>query len=59
MGSRLYLSRPMGPQDQPDFINAAVGFLTTLSPRELLTELLNIERAHGTQSRSALGAARD
>ena len=45
--SRLYLSRPMGPQDQPDFINAAVGFLTTLSPRELLTELLGIERSMG------------
>src|ERR1700683_1875433 len=23
--SHLYISRPMGPQDQPDFINAAAG----------------------------------
>jgi 2-amino-4-hydroxy-6-hydroxymethyldihydropteridine diphosphokinase len=46
-GSRLYLSRPMGPQDQPDFVNAVVGFLTTLGPKELLTELLNIERRMG------------
>jgi 2-amino-4-hydroxy-6-hydroxymethyldihydropteridine diphosphokinase len=45
--SRLYLSRPMGPQDQPDFVNAAAGLLTTLGPRELLDALLEIERAMG------------
>jgi 2-amino-4-hydroxy-6-hydroxymethyldihydropteridine diphosphokinase len=28
--SRLYLSRPLGPQDQPDFVNAAAGVLTRL-----------------------------
>jgi 2-amino-4-hydroxy-6-hydroxymethyldihydropteridine diphosphokinase len=55
MGSRLYLSRPMGPQDQPDFINAAVGFLTTLSPRELLTELLSIERGMGRNREARWG----
>ncbi|HTD72997.1 MAG TPA: 2-amino-4-hydroxy-6-hydroxymethyldihydropteridine diphosphokinase [Steroidobacteraceae bacterium] len=55
MGSRLYLSRPMGPQDQPDFINAAVGFLTTLSPRELLTELLEIERGMGRNREARWG----
>ena len=53
--SRLYLSRPMGPQDQPDFINAAVGFLTTLSPRELLTELLGIERDMGRSRQERWG----
>jgi 2-amino-4-hydroxy-6-hydroxymethyldihydropteridine diphosphokinase len=45
--SRLYLSRPMGPQDQPDFINGAAGVLTQLSARELLDALLAIERAMG------------
>jgi 2-amino-4-hydroxy-6-hydroxymethyldihydropteridine diphosphokinase len=55
MGSRLYLSRPMGPQDQEDFVNAAVGFLTTLKPRELLTELLNIERAMGRNRQERWG----
>jgi 2-amino-4-hydroxy-6-hydroxymethyldihydropteridine diphosphokinase len=45
--SHLYLSRPMGPQDQPDFINAAVGLLTQLSPQELLARLLDIERSMG------------
>jgi 2-amino-4-hydroxy-6-hydroxymethyldihydropteridine diphosphokinase len=45
--SQLYLTRPMGPQDQPDFINGAVGLLTQLSARELLTGLLGIERSMG------------
>ena len=37
--SRLYASRPLGPQDQPSFVNAAAGLLTQLSARELLGEL--------------------
>ncbi len=45
--SRLYRSRPMGPQDQPDFINAAAGFLTLSSAPQLLEQLLEIERAMG------------
>src|SRR5258708_36625627 len=45
--SRLYLSRPMGPQDQPGFINAAVGLLTQHSPQEMLAGLLDIERSMG------------
>jgi 2-amino-4-hydroxy-6-hydroxymethyldihydropteridine diphosphokinase len=45
--SHLYLSRPMGPQDQPDFINAAVGLLTQHSPQEMLAGLLDIERSMG------------
>jgi 2-amino-4-hydroxy-6-hydroxymethyldihydropteridine diphosphokinase len=45
--SRLYLTNPMGPQDQPQFVNAAAGLLTQLSPRDFLTELLNIERTMG------------
>jgi 2-amino-4-hydroxy-6-hydroxymethyldihydropteridine diphosphokinase len=47
--SHLYLSRPMGPQDQPDYINAAAGLLTQLSPQELLAGQLDIERAMGRQ----------
>ena len=35
--SRIYLTRPMGPQDQPDFVNAAAGLLTRLGARGLLT----------------------
>jgi 2-amino-4-hydroxy-6-hydroxymethyldihydropteridine diphosphokinase len=45
--SHLYLSRPMGPQDQPDFVNAAAGLLTQQSPQELLANLLDIERSMG------------
>jgi 2-amino-4-hydroxy-6-hydroxymethyldihydropteridine diphosphokinase len=45
--SHLYVSRPMGPQDQPDFVNAAAGLLTQSSPQQLLTALLDIERSMG------------
>jgi 2-amino-4-hydroxy-6-hydroxymethyldihydropteridine diphosphokinase len=45
--SQLYLSRPLGPQDQPDFVNAAAGLLTQLGPRQLLAALLDIERSMG------------
>jgi 2-amino-4-hydroxy-6-hydroxymethyldihydropteridine diphosphokinase len=45
--SRLYLTNPMGPQDQPRFVNAAAGLLTQLSPRDFLMELLIIERSMG------------
>lgn len=47
MRSRLYLTRPMGPQDQADFINGAAGLLTQMDARELLAALLGIERAMG------------
>jgi 2-amino-4-hydroxy-6-hydroxymethyldihydropteridine diphosphokinase len=45
--SRLYRTNPMGPQDQPQFVNAAAGLLSQLAPRDLLTELLDIERSMG------------
>ena len=45
--SRLYASRPMGPQDQPEFVNAAAGLLTRLSATGLLSELQAIEVAMG------------
>jgi 2-amino-4-hydroxy-6-hydroxymethyldihydropteridine diphosphokinase len=53
--SRLYLSRPMGPQDQPDFVNAAAGLLTQRSPQELLAQLLDIERGMGRNRRERWG----
>jgi 2-amino-4-hydroxy-6-hydroxymethyldihydropteridine diphosphokinase len=53
--SHLYLSRPMGPQDQPDYVNAAAGFLTQLSPQELLARLLDIERGMGRDRRERWG----
>ncbi len=45
--SSLYLSRPMGPPDQPEYINAVAGLDCTLSPLALLAELQAIEQAHG------------
>jgi len=45
--SRLYRSAPWGRPDQPAFVNAAVVVSTQLSARELLDELLAIERAQG------------
>jgi 2-amino-4-hydroxy-6-hydroxymethyldihydropteridine diphosphokinase len=37
----------MGPQDQPDFVNAVAGLLTRLPVRELLDALQAVERAAG------------
>ena len=48
--SRLYASKPLGPQDQPDFINAAAGMLTVLDVHALLAGLQDIERSMGKQS---------
>ena len=45
--SGLWRSRPMGPQDQPEFVNAVMGLLTTLGPRELLEAMQAIERNMG------------
>ncbi len=45
--SSLYASPPMGPPQQPDYINAVVKLRTTLEPLALLDRLLAIERRHG------------
>ena len=45
--SSLYRSAPMGPQDQPDYINAVVQLKTGLSPEGLLDRLQGVEQAHG------------
>ena len=37
----------MGPQDQPDFVNAVAGLLTALSAPELLAQLRLLEDAQG------------
>jgi 2-amino-4-hydroxy-6-hydroxymethyldihydropteridine diphosphokinase len=47
--SRLWRSRPMGPQDQPDFVNAVAGLVTMLPPRALLDALQSIEQGMGRQ----------
>lgn len=47
--SSLYRTAPVGPADQPDYINAVVALETRLTPRELLDALQSIERGHGRQ----------
>lgn len=47
--SPLYLTPPMGPQDQPDFINAVLQAETQLSPFELLAKIKLIEKTMGRQ----------
>jgi len=45
--SSLYFSRPMGPQDQPDYMNAVVAIETDQSAIELLDQLQSIENNAG------------
>ena len=45
--SSLYRTAPVGYTDQPEFINAVALVETALEPRELLDELLAIERRYG------------
>ncbi len=45
--SSLYLSKPMGPQDQNDYINAVLALETALSAIELLNALQSIENNAG------------
>lgn len=47
--SSLYGSKPMGPQDQPDYVNAVVAILTTLTAEQLLDQLQRIELEQGRQ----------
>ena len=50
-------TRPMGPQDQPDFVNAAAGLLTQMGARELLDGVARNRATHGAHPARALGAA--
>jgi 2-amino-4-hydroxy-6-hydroxymethyldihydropteridine diphosphokinase len=45
--SSVYETDPVGPPDQPRYLNAAVAVETRLSPRELLDELLAVEARLG------------
>lgn len=45
--SSLYLSKPVGYAEQPDFINAVAQMNTQLPPHGLLDALLAIELRHG------------
>ncbi len=45
--SSLYGSKPMGPQDQPDYVNAVALMSTALPPLTLLQALQEIEHQQG------------
>lgn len=45
--SSLYETEPMGPQDQPDYLNAVCGFDYRDTARHLLEELQALEKLHG------------
>jgi 2-amino-4-hydroxy-6-hydroxymethyldihydropteridine diphosphokinase len=45
--SSLYRTEPVGFADQPHFLNAVVALETNLDPRQLLDQLLHIEKEFG------------
>lgn len=45
--SQWHETDPVGPADQPAYLNGSVLISTALRPRELLERLLSIERLHG------------
>lgn len=45
--SGFFYSKPQGPQDQPDFVNAVCRFSTSLPPQDLLDWLQQIEQQQG------------
>ena len=47
--SHLYSNPPMGPQDQPDYVNAVAGLITRLKPAELLDAMKAIEQQQGRE----------
>lgn len=47
--ARLYVSKPVGPQDQPDFVNTVVEVETNLAPLDLLDAAAAVERDLGRE----------
>jgi 2-amino-4-hydroxy-6-hydroxymethyldihydropteridine diphosphokinase len=52
--SRLYRNPPMGPVDQPWYVNAVVVLLTRLEPEVLLHRLQALERERGRERSAAM-----
>ena len=53
--SSLYVTKPLGPQTQPDFINSVIEIRTNLEPLKLLHELQNLERLHNRKKTKRWG----
>ena len=45
--SSFYATKPVGPQDQPDYVNAVARIETSYAPLELLDALQEIEQQQG------------
>ncbi|SJM90396.1 2-amino-4-hydroxy-6-hydroxymethyldihyropteridine pyrophosphokinase [Crenothrix polyspora] len=54
--SAFYHSPPMGPQDQPDYVNAVLAITTQLLPLDLLHSLQTIENQQGRARAERWGA---
>jgi 2-amino-4-hydroxy-6-hydroxymethyldihydropteridine diphosphokinase len=54
--SSLYASTPMGPQDQPDYVNAVAALSTPWSAIQLLKQLQGVEQHHGRIRKQHWGA---
>ena len=54
--SRFYSSEPMGPKDQPDYINSVVEISTSLTAVSLLDVLQQIENKQGRVRKQHWGA---
>ena len=50
--SSLYASDPLGPPDQPRYVNAVAALDTSLEPHELLDHLQRIELEQGRQRKA-------
>ncbi len=50
--SSFYRTPPLGPQDQPDYLNAAVALDTALAPEELLNHTQRIELQQGRERKA-------
>lgn len=56
--SSLYGSKPMGPQDQPDYVNAVVALHTKFTAEQLLDTLQQIELTQGRERKAERWGAR-
>ncbi|MDX8395294.1 MAG: 2-amino-4-hydroxy-6-hydroxymethyldihydropteridine diphosphokinase [Mariprofundaceae bacterium] len=54
--SKIYQTSPIGPAEQPDYLNAVIEIQTSLSPEQLLAGLHNIENNHGRIRKEHWGA---
>lgn len=52
--SALYSNPPMGPKDQPNYVNAVAELDTALSPQALLVQLLEVELRAGRDRTKAI-----